>query len=284
MTALISVPLFKAGEWVGALAVSKGQPRIWTEIDVRLVEDTAERIWAAIERGRAEHRLRRSETRFRQFAEAASDALWIRNAETLRMEWISPAFDSIYGFPREALLNDDPQRWAALIVPDDRAGALACIEEVKRGKAVMHEFRIIRVSDGAFRWIRNTDFPLFDEHGRIERIAGIAQDITEAKQSVEHQAILVAELQHRVRNILAVIRSVASRTGDSADSVEEYRDLFEGCIRALARTQTLLTRAVNAGVDSPPWCERSWRLRPSMTGSTSSQDPSCCWHPGPQRC
>jgi len=249
MTALISVPLLKAGEWVGALAVSTGEPRIWTELEVRLVEDTAERIWAAIERARAESRLRQSEAQLRQFAEASSDALWIRDAATLRMEYVSPAFDSIYGFPGEALLNDDPQRWASLIVPDDRAGALACIEAVKGGRAVVHEFRILRASDGAFRWIRNTDFPLLDEQGRIERIGGIAHDITEAKQSVEHQAILLAELQHRVRNLLAMIRSVAARTGDTAGSVDEYRDLIEGRLRALARTQALLTRTANAGVD-----------------------------------
>lgn len=72
--------------------------------------------------------------------------------------------------------------------------------------------------------------------------------MTEAKLSAEHQTVLLLELQHRVRNIMAVIRSITSRTGQRAASVKEYASLMAGRLMALARVQALLTRAANVGV------------------------------------
>ena len=246
--AFLGVPVVKGGRWVGAIELFDGAARDWTTEAIALVEDVAERTWAAIGRARAEAARRESEARFAQFAASSSDALWIRDAGTLSMEFVSPAIQNIYGVRPEAVVGD-PKRWAAIIVPEDRDAALAHLERARAGEAVTHEFRILRASDGTFRWIRTTDFPLRDEQGFVQRIGGIAQDVTEAKQAAEHQGVLLHELQHRVRNILAMIRSMADQTGDTADDVEDYRDLLDGRLRALARVQVLLTRAANAGVD-----------------------------------
>ncbi len=58
----------------------------------------------------------------------------------------------------------------------------------------------------------------------------------------------MAELQHRVKNILAVVRSVVSRTRDSSTSLEEFVDHLTGRIGALARTQSVLARSGDQGV------------------------------------
>ena len=181
-----------------------------------------------------------------QFAAASSDALWIRDAKTLQMEYASPSIASIYGVPPGALA-DGMQHWLALIVPEDRDIALEHIERARKGEAVVHEFRIRRPLGGSFRWIRDTNFPLRDGQGRIQRVGGIAEDVTEAKLAAEHKEVLVSELQHRVRNIMAIIRAITARTAGSAASVEEYRDLLTGRILALARVQALLTRSANQG-------------------------------------
>lgn len=195
----------------------------------------------------AEQRLRESEERFSQFAASSADGLWIRDARTMAMEYVSPAVEAIYGVAPDAILGD-PKRWAALILPEDRKAALAHMEQTCAGEVVVHEFRIQRPSDGAFRWIRNTGFPLHDAQGQVQRIGGIAQDVTELKLSVEHTAVLLAELQHRVRNIMAMIRSITARTGERAVSVPEYAALMAGRLLTLSRVQALLTRAANAGV------------------------------------
>ncbi|WP_398471743.1 PAS domain-containing protein [Tardiphaga sp.] len=197
-------------------------------------------------RKRAEGALRESETRFQQFAHASAAGMWIRDSETLQMEYVSPALSRIYGTDAHEF-SDDMKRWVSLILPEDRDATLAHIDRARRGEAAVHEFRIRRPDNGTFRWIRNTDFPLFDADGQVQRIGGLAEDVTEAKLAIEHQHVLLAELQHRVRNIMAMIRSLALRTADGALDVDDYRSLLEGRLLALARVQVLLTRQANAG-------------------------------------
>lgn len=243
--ALLSPPLILGGKLVMNISVHQHDPRVWTDEEEALVQEVAERLWAEVVRARAEAALRESEERFQQFAKASSAGLWMRDAETLDMEFVSPAMKAIYGVEAEGLLGD-VKKWASLIIPDDRDSALDSLEAARRGETSIHEFRIQRQSDQAFRWIRNTDFPLHD-NGNIPRIGGIAEDVTEAKLSVEHQAVLLAELQHRVRNIMGMIRAVANRSSGGAATVEDYRATLEGRLLALARVQALLTRQANAG-------------------------------------
>jgi PAS domain S-box-containing protein len=201
------------------------------------------------ERKRSENALRVSEQRFRQFSSASSDVLWIRDAASLRLEFVSSAFEQIFGANATRVQLRGIEEWAVLIVPDDRGTALRNISSVQQGNPIVEEFRIQRPSDGTFRWIHSTAFPLRDDYGRVQRIAGISRDITDTKQLIEHQAILVAELQHRVRNIMAMIRAIASRMAETSRDVEHYADALIGRLNALARTQSMLTRAGNAGVD-----------------------------------
>jgi PAS domain S-box-containing protein len=245
---LILVPVVKHGTLVSTLCVTEPGPREWTASDVLLVREVAERTWQAVERARAEGALREMDARFRQFADASSDILWICNADTRKVEFVSRAFEGIYGMKREVVMGD-VRNWAALVVPEDRDEALKRFEQVRSGLPSVHEFRIVRPDDGGFRWIKSAAFPLRDEHGHVHRVAGISTDITEARQLAGHQAVLLAELQHRVRNIMAMILSITARTARTAASVQDYASLMTGRLTALARTQALLTRAANAGAD-----------------------------------
>ena len=197
----------------------------------------------------AEDALRTSEERFRQFADASLDSLWIRDAETLVFEYLSPAFERLYGVPRDQVLQaNDVRAWLELIHPDDRDGAVAALRELRNGVPKSHEFRAIH-PDGQVRWIHNTDFPMLDDHGKVQRIAGIAHDVTDRRRAVELQGTLLAELQHRVRNVLAMIRSIVLRTSSSKSDIEDFVEHFQGRIDAMARTQSLLTRTPGRGVD-----------------------------------
>ena len=201
------------------------------------------------ERKRVEEALRESEERFRQFAEASSDLLWIRDADSLAFEYVSPAFDTLYGVPRDHVLGRNSiKAWLELVHHDDRDTVIAGLGALRSGASLSHEYRIVR-PDGEVRWLHNTDFPIVGMSGRVERIAGIAQDVTDRKRAVELQGTLLAELQHRVRNILAMMRSMVRRTAASKTDLDEFVSHFERRIEAMARTQALLTRAPGHGVN-----------------------------------
>jgi len=197
---------------------------------------------------RSDAALGESEERFRQFAEASSDVLWIWNANSQRWDYLSPAFERVYGMSRQdALDGDSLLQLAQLIVPDDRERALDCFARARAGQRVSFEYRIMQ--DGRTRWLRSNVFPMFDTHGRVQRIGGIDRDITELKASLEHQRTLLVELQHRVRNTLAVIRSIVRRTAESSETIDDFASHLDGRIGAFSRVQVALTRDPLAGFD-----------------------------------
>lgn len=219
------------------LAVQNATPRNWTEAEMHLIREVGQRVGAATARARTEIALRDSEERFAQFAASSSDALWIRDAATLVMEYASPAIQKIYGIEPDAILGD-VERWAALILPEDHDTARRHLEQSRSGEAITHEFRIRHPADGEVRWIKNTDFPLRDADGRVQRIGGIAEDVTEARRSAKRQEVLVNELQHRARNLLGVVSAMADRTLKQGGPVEAFEDR----LKALSRAQGLLSQ------------------------------------------
>jgi PAS domain S-box-containing protein len=189
---------------------------------------------------RAQGALRESEERFRQFAEATDDVLWIVDAETARLEYVSPAFETVWGEPRDAVLAD-LGRWAALLHPDDRERALGGLPAILGGESLEQEYRIVRPSDGAERWIRDKGFPVRGPDGRVRRAVGLARDITARREGDERQVVLLQELAHRVKNTLAVILAMAQQTGLRAADLAGFLEAFEGRLRALAAAHDLLT-------------------------------------------
>ncbi len=209
--ACLGVPIDKDGRLVGLLVVHSAAPREWTPPDVALVEETAERTWAAVDRARAEAALRQSEERLRQFGEASQDVLWIRDADTLQWRYLTPAFETIYGLSRdEALAGDNYRNWQDLIVSEDRERAVAAIARVSSGEHVTFEYRVRRPSDGTIRWLRNTDFPITDEAGKITLVGGVGHDVTRMK-TIETEA---AASEERVRLLMEGIPQLVWRSCD----------------------------------------------------------------------
>ncbi|HZX79382.1 MAG TPA: PAS domain-containing protein [Lysobacter sp.] len=166
------------------------------------------------ERRAAEIAREESERLLRQFSEASSDVLWIRDASTLRWEYLSPAYTAIYGEPLEiALDRNDVGHWSDRIVEQDRDHALASMARVRAGGQATFEYRIQRSDDGAIRWVRDTDFPILDAEGRVHRIGGIGHDVTDLKRV---QAEL-ADSEWRQRALMEGIPQLVWRALEGGD-------------------------------------------------------------------
>lgn len=146
-------------------------------------------------------------------------------------------------FVPEIIPSRDPARrdqWFARnpdgtrLLPDDYPGMRAL-----RGETVLPgvEFRHV-TEDGGQAWARVAAVPLRDERGTVTGAVAVVADISAAKAAEERQALLTQELNHRARNILAVVKAALRLT--PRDDAAAYARAVEGRVDALAHAQALL--------------------------------------------
>jgi PAS domain S-box-containing protein len=183
--AVQSTPLrAQSGRIVGMISTHWRDRREFCEADFRFFDVLARLTADVLERAAIEKAMRESEERLRQFGEASQDVLWIRDAATLQWQYLTPAFEAIYGLPRdEALAGNNYRSWLELIVPDDRNNAMAAIERVRQGEHVTFDYRVRRPADGTIRWLRNTDFPIMDAQGNVALVGGVGHDLTGLRET-----------------------------------------------------------------------------------------------------
>ncbi len=206
------------------------------------------------ERRRAELSLRESEEKFRQITENAAEVFWLADVESNLIRYISPAFEHVWGLPREPFLKNSSIFYST-IHPDDRDR----VEHTSRNKSkgFDHEFRIVR-PDGTIRWVRDRAYPVPDSTGRIVRVAGVAQDITEAKAAEESlrrtsltQQLLLSELDHRVKNSLSGLLTLIDLTRAATTDIQDFADSIRARVLAMASVHTLLSEGHWAPVSMP---------------------------------
>ncbi len=136
-----------------------------------------------------------------------------------------------------------------IVIPED-AAVRSSEETRKSGTAAPHvEYRIKRPDTGEIRWLsRHVDF-VFDASGKPEKMFGIVQDITDRKEAELRQWVLTHEMEHRMKNILAMVSAIASQTLRNTD-LETARVVFRDRLKALASAHDILnhTRWTNASM------------------------------------
>ncbi|HEX7808274.1 MAG TPA: PAS domain-containing protein, partial [Thermoanaerobaculia bacterium] len=142
--------------------------------------------------------LAESEQRFRQIAENIREVFWLAQVEPRKPLYASPAYEAVVGRSMESLYKE-PLSFFSAVHPDDRNRVFEAME-TEREKGFEIEYRLVR-PDGTIRWVWDRGFPIRDAEGRVYRIAGIAEDITERKLAVE--AAMQAE--DRIRTIIDTI-------------------------------------------------------------------------------
>lgn len=108
-----------------------------------------------------------------------NEVLWIRDLAEERILYVSPGFEKLWGRPVESLLAT-PQVWVESIHPDDRERVLSkAMNQAREGVDHM-EYRIVR-PDGSVRRVHDRSYPIRNSKGKIHRLAGVVEDITDAK-------------------------------------------------------------------------------------------------------
>lgn len=191
------------------------------------------------ERKRAEERQHASERRLLALVEGIPQLVW-RAAYEGRWTWASPQWCAYTGLTDEQSRN---RGWLDAWHPDDRSRAIEAWRNASRTGFLEIEGRLRRAVDGEFRWFQTRATPVHDERGDIIEWLGTSTDIDELRRMQEQQRILVDELQHRTRNLIGVVRSIAQQTIVSSDTMEAFSASYSDRLSALSRVQGLLSRS-----------------------------------------
>ena len=226
-----------------------------------LLKDRMERLGAAVKqaleqtemvraRHSAEDKLRASEAQFRQLAENIDQVFWITDPNKPELVYVSPAYEVVWGRSCESLYAN-PADWYDAVHPEDRPRVLPVL--ARQGMPSTEQtYRIIRGA-ADIRWIHDRSFTVRNARGEIDRIVGVAHDVTERRrleeqllqaQKLESLGQLAGGVAHDFNNLLSVILVNGNVLLEEAPLSEDHRELLTEITsagdRAAALTRQLL--------------------------------------------
>ena len=192
-----------------------------------------------------------SEKRFRQLAENIDEVFWMLDIGTERVLYVSPAFETIWGFS-SAALSQNRNRLIDAVHAEDRDRCSVFFAKLK-SEPVEETYRIVR-PDGSIRWIHDRAFLVYDPEGKPYRVAGIAEDVTAQReledalrQAHKMEAIgrLAGGIAHDFNNLLTVVggylQLVLDATPPSDPRHEKLTHIMAASNRAGMLTSQLLS-------------------------------------------
>ncbi|HEX4945332.1 MAG TPA: PAS domain S-box protein, partial [Blastocatellia bacterium] len=231
----IDIPLFRDGVWRFQLAIYDSTARDWRDDEITLVRELATRIWTWFERARAEAALRKSEEHLRLATQAAAMYAWEYDV-TNKTYTFSENAPRVLGIALENLprtVEDTPR----FINPEDRALITTTLEQaIKTGEGFALDFRSVKET-GEIIWLDVQAMVIKDANGKSQRVIGIAQDITERKQTEEELRQIREQLEAKVEERTSELRQMNAELQTEIARRQEMETERQRLLQRIVRTQ-----------------------------------------------
>lgn len=224
------------------LYLHHSEPRRWTADEISFIREVLNRAWTYTRRRQAERSLIETEARLRLAHEAAEMGTFDYDLETGTMV-CDARCRVVFGIG-----PDEPVSYSGTfrprIHPEDRDRVEATVRQTMGSdgdpnfdlllRTIGHDHGATRIVHASGRCVR--------EDGEAVRIVCAVRDVTEAKEAEERQTLLTRELQHRVKNTLAMVNALANQTLRRASSAQEGLTAFSARLLALSHAHDILTQ------------------------------------------
>jgi PAS domain S-box-containing protein len=242
LAATICMPLVKEGRLTALMAIHDRVPRMWTRKELSTLTEVTERSWAHIERVRLIQDLRDSERRYRGAVITGRIAAWETDMVTRTRNWTDEGME-LFGLSLPAgrgQVGGDDDEFLASLHPDDKHMMAQFHRTADKEDSYPVEYRIVR-PDGVMLWVSGRGRVVArGVDGKAQRVFNIVMDISERKKAEEHIQLLMREVSHRSKNLLAVVQAIAKQTVRTAETLEKFEATFTQRLRGLAASHDLL--------------------------------------------
>jgi PAS domain S-box-containing protein len=226
--AMQSTPLVsRSGRLLGMLSTLWGKPHFPAEHELRALDVLARQAADLIERVQVETALRESEQQLRWLAsivESSHDAIVSADFQGIITTW-NKAAERLFGYASEEVIG----RPIGILGPPD-------------GERIANHETVRQRKDGSLVDVSLTISPVKNAEGNIVGASAIVRDITERKCAEAREKLLIAELNHRVKNVLARVDMVAVSSRNGSSSIDEFTRSLKWRIQSMAAAHELLSQ------------------------------------------
>ncbi|WP_184715437.1 HWE histidine kinase domain-containing protein [Caulobacter sp.] len=239
----LAVPIRTAeGFILGALLVEgPGASGPASAEDLEALQDLAELAAEALKPAGKDRTLESERLKLAISAASLGEFEWDIKRDVFK---ISPRLAAIADIPVGEAPGEDGRALFAYIHPDERDSTREAINaQLDEGGRYDVEYRRATDADGREVWNHSAGVTVPGPDGQPAYLIGVVQDITERRAEEEQRENLVAELDHRIKNLLAVVQSVAAQSARKSASLDVFLKTFAGRLKSMSSAHDLLTAA-----------------------------------------
>jgi len=236
----LAVPVIsRTGEVHGGLFFGHDQPGVFDQEAEDIVAGIAPHAAIAIDNAkllRVAQDTQRQSQRLASLVESSDDAIIATDLDGTITHW-NPGAQRLLGYTSEEMLH---QPVTTLLPPNLRTEETRTLERIRRGERIEHYETVRRHKDGTLIHLSLTQSPILDSAGNLVGASKVARDITERKLAQEKQALLLTEMSHRIKNMLAITNGLLALSAKTARNPAELAESVRDRLVALARAHELI--------------------------------------------